>query len=82
MSRILARITFLSTSLFAAMSTAMAGVTPPASAPAAASVPALSEWSLLALLPLIGVLAYRSKKKTDHTNDDPHGKQSEDDSKP
>ena len=46
----------------------MAGVNPPASAPAAA-VPALSEWSLLALVPLVGVLAYRAKKKTDRDSD-------------
>ena len=42
----------------------MAGVNPPASAPAAA-VPALSEWSLLALVPLVGVPAFRATMTPD-----------------
>lgn len=82
MSRKLARITFVFMSLFAAMSAVMAGVTPPASAPAPTSVPALSEWSLLALLPLVGVLAYRARKKADRKNDEPHDTDREDDSHP
>ena len=68
MSRLFARIAVLYTALAAVAGSAMAGVTPPASAPAAA-VPALSEWSLLALVPLVGVLAYRAKKKTDRDSD-------------
>ena len=36
---------------------------------ATAAVPALSEWSLLALVPLVGVLADRAKKKTDRDSD-------------
>ncbi len=68
MSRLFARIAFLYTALAAVAGSAMAGVNPPASAPAAA-VPALSEWSLLALVPLVGVLAYRAKKKTDRDSD-------------
>ena len=55
MSRLFARIAFLYTALAAVAGSAMAGVNPPASAPAAA-VPALSEWSLLALVPLVGSL--------------------------
>ena len=43
--------------------------------PAVVNVPALSEWSLFALVPLIGVIAYRSTRKTDRRKDkkDQHG---------
>lgn len=61
MSRLFARIAFLYTALAAVAGSVMAG-TP-------AAVPALSEWSLLALVPLVGVLAYRAKKKTDRDSD-------------
>ena len=62
MPRLFARIAFLYTALAAVAGSVMAG-TPPA------AVPALSEWSLLALVPLVGVLAYRAKKKTDRDSD-------------
>mgnify|MGYP001331261555 FL=1 len=45
-------------------SAAVAGVAvPPPVTPTVAPVPALSEWSLLALVPLVGAIAYRSTRR-------------------